>query len=245
MSCGARMSRQLKDRRRNADVGSLELVLCQSSSCCSITSISFKGEKALLQQIIEFMCVGPWELLSLYPGLSLYCISNIYCSNPLLDHWRKVTDFEPACLPAVLNWWTRFVRTRLLLHTECDIWRSIFNKKKCSVCRCPSRVSQETLYQPCCSLAANPEPFLTCTGPNSGADTHHWPARIHRTVHRHAQLRQVPRPRELILLLTLLLQLTMRTRSACVLGECAFIYPIRLSFPCASTLASHDNELVL
>lgn len=54
--------------------------------------------------------------------------------------------------------------------------------------------------------------MLSFTGPNSGAGTHYWSARIHRTVHWHTLLWQVPWTRGAIVLNPVLLRLTSRGR---------------------------------
>lgn len=53
---------------------------------------------------------------------------------------------------------------------------------------------------------------LSLTGPNSGAGTHYWPSRIHRTVHWHTVLWQVPWTWGTIVLHPVLLWLTSRRR---------------------------------
>lgn len=80
-------------------------------------------------------------------------------------------------------------------------------------------------------------------GPNTGAVAHLRPARIHRTVHRHAQLRQVPRPWGLIVLLPVLLPLTRRTRKweqAHAQRRSVYLF-VCSSFSCASPLAGQES----
>lgn len=52
--------------------------------------------------------------------------------------------------------------------------------------------------------------YLLLTGPNSGAGTRHWSARVHCRVHGHAQLWQVPWAWGVIMLLPVLLWLVRR-----------------------------------